>query len=184
MGINKVDQYVKGMFADEAIQPPKGAENALFERMDKIRSRKRQARIFGSVALVCFAYWGSATLFENPEVAFSNSEQVEANPADLSVLDADELANEMPVIANEEPMESNQSEAIPSVEAPSDLRLAAPNAMTNAQPAEVQQGDRKGALEPIDVLPASPASHAMSDKALREAEEERWVMPAVVKVKD
>jgi len=32
MGINKVDQYVKGMFADEAIQPPKGAENALFER--------------------------------------------------------------------------------------------------------------------------------------------------------
>jgi hypothetical protein len=61
MSIDKIDQYIKGLYANESVPPPPGAEDALFERMAK---KPNAIEIwknlwFDSAAVLCILVWCS-----------------------------------------------------------------------------------------------------------------------------
>ena len=53
MSTEQFDQYVTGMFANETVQPPEGAEDALFQRMNEMRKQKRQIQALGAAVVIC-----------------------------------------------------------------------------------------------------------------------------------
>mgnify|MGYP001161590051 FL=1 len=179
MSTEQFDQYVMGMFANETVQPPAGAEDALFQRMNKMRKRKRQIQAMGAAVVICVGVFiGAHVAGDAQNGAAISTDGSRAIVPSAAITATDEIE---PV-----PQFKNLSQPT-SADAESDLTVAsdpppAGNDFSNQDAANLEE--KRSPLHQIDALPATTAAYDSGERSLQAPEEETWVLPAVVKVKD
>ena len=179
MSTEQFDQYVTGMFANETVQPPAGAEDALFQRMNKMRKRKRQIQAMGAAVVICVGVLiGAHVAGDSQNGAAISTDGSRAIVPSTAIMATDEI----------EPVPQHENLSQPtSAAAESDLTVAsdpppAGNDFSNQD--EVNLEEKRSPLHQIDALPATTAAYDSGERSLQAPEEETWVLPAVVKVKD
>ena len=190
MSIDKMDQYIKGLYANESVPPPPGAEDALFERMANTRTRSRFGKISGSIALVCLAFWFGAPLMEQSNDIQSMDDFSTSNPfeeaaaPDTPHQGAFTPAVEVGVVLECEEERLQNAEVSPAAEEDQKATVAVSREAIQTTEQSVRSSNHQSTVTTMESLPIPSIEKNSNKKELLEAEEETWVLPAVVKVKD
>lgn len=190
MSIDKIDQYIRGLYANESVPPPPGAEDALFERMAKNRTRSRFGKISGSIALLCFAYWFGAPLMEQSNVIqsiddrsssdHSEAAAAEDAPQHSKFVPAGEALS-LPAGDEQEPDNVETNLAVPEFQ---ESKLAVSIKVEQTIELTDRGEGHQQTITTMESLPVASIEKSRNHKELLETEGETWVMPAVVRVKD
>ena len=194
MNTNQFDEQIRAMFANEVAEPSQHAEEALFDRMAQMKKRKIRVLTLGTIVAAGAIMWVGTQFMDADEVpnlelptqensavnsARSNEKldysasfalpvtENEAPPSIESVADVEEKSDELPAVGNAERNEST-------------IAIEHDRIQNNLDAIEKAPAN----LEPVGTLPVATSQSASVEPSLQKAEEETWVLPAVVKVKD
>ena len=190
MSTEQFDQYVTGMFANETVQPPAGAEDALFQRMNKMRKQKRQIQALGAAVVICVGVLIGAHVAGDPQNGAENSTDGSRAIVPSTAIMAKEKAE--PVLQQEgvsQPMsataESTETVETSNLEPNATVASETPSAGSDVSfQVEANLKEKRSPMHQLDALPATTAAYDSGERSLQAPEEETWVLPAVVKVKD
>ncbi|MDB4694255.1 hypothetical protein OAF30_02390 [Flavobacteriales bacterium] len=190
MSKEQFDQYVTGMFANETVQPPAGAEDALFQRMSKLRKQKRQIQVLGTTVVICVGvligahvagapHNGAVNATDGirpivPSTATTATDAIEPVPQQEDLSQPMNASAESEVTAGPSGLERNSTVVSDSPSEGNDFSIEA----------EANLEGKRSPMHQIDALPATTAAYDSGERSLQAPEEETWVLPAVVKVKD
>ncbi len=190
MSTEQFDQYVTGMFANETVQPPADAEDALFQRMNKMRKQKRQIQAIGAAVVICVGVLIGAHVAGDPKNAAENSTDGSRAIVPSTAITATDKTESVPQKEDVSQPMSTTAESMETFE-PSNLE---PNPTVVSEPSsegndfsiqvEANLKEKRSPMHQIDALPARTAAYDSGLRSLQAPEEETWVLPAVVKVKD
>ena len=177
------DDRVKRMFQGESIAPPANLEERLFAQLAPSPWPKRLGLSMG-VLLVCGAGWWSA--LSEPEGALNvpshetSSEITSAAEAVAQPLALDEVAPKASV-------ESLETKVVSEPDAtPVHVAIEKNVPRVTAQQAATESSElNHQVLESLERLPVESISLENSEvSALQESNDDQWVLPAVVKLKN
>jgi hypothetical protein len=190
MSTEQFDQYVTGMFANETVQPQKGAEDALFQRMNKMRKQKRQIQALGAAVVICVGVLIGAHVADDSQNGAENSTDGSRAIVPSTAIVATDKAEpvrqqeglnqpmstsaEIELIGGTSYLEPNPTVASEASSAGNDF----------SSQVEANLKEKRSPMHQIDALPATTAAYDSGERSLQAPEEETWVLPAVVKVKD
>lgn len=190
MSTEQFDQYVTGMFANETVQPPAGAEDALFQRMNKMRKQKRQIQAFGAAVVICVGVLIGAHVAGDPQNAAENSTDGSRAIVPSTAIMATDKTESVPQKEDVSQPMSTSAESMETVETsnlePNPTVVSEPSSEGNDFSIQVEENlkEKRSPMHQIDALPATTAAYDSGVRSLQAPEEETWVLPAVVKVKD
>lgn len=194
MNTNQFDEQIRAMFANEVAEPSQHAEEALFDRMAQMKKRKIRVLTLGTIVAAGAIMWVGTQFMDADEVP--NLElPTQENTADNSARSNEKLDDSasvaLPVTENDAP---SSIESVADVEEKSDELPAVGNAERNESTIAIEHERIQNNLdaiekvpanlEPVGTLPVATSQSASVEPSLQKAEEETWVLPAVVKVKD
>tara|TARA_Y100000385_G_C12905937_1_gene556299 strand:- start:64 stop:648 length:585 start_codon:yes stop_codon:yes gene_type:complete len=194
MNTNQFDAQIRAMFANEAAQPSQHAEAALFDRMAQIQKRKSRVLTLGAIMVAGATIWAGTQFMDvdevpNPELPPHENTAVSSATSNEKLDDSAAFA--LPAIENHTPA-SIESDA--AIEEKSDELSAVGNAERKESTTAIQHERIQNNLdalekapvnlEPVGTLPVAASQSASAEPSLQKAEEETWVLPAVVTVKD
>jgi hypothetical protein len=126
-----------------------------------------------------------------PNLELPTQENTAVNPAGSNEKLDDPASLALPVTENDSP---SAIESVAAVEEKSDELPAVGNAERNESTIAIEHEriqnnldaieKAPANLEPVGTLPVATSQSASAEPSLQKAEEETWVLPAVVKVKD
>ena len=194
MNTNQFDEQIRAMFADDVAEPSEHAETALFDRMAQLQKRKSRVLTIGTIVAAGAIMWVGAKFMdvdEVPNLELPTQESTTVNSAKSNEKLDDSAAFSLPVIAEDA---SASIEAVAAIEKKSDELPAVGNAERNESTSAIEHERIENNLnalekapvnlEPVGTLPVVTSQAASEEPSLQKAEEETWVLPAVVKVKD
>lgn len=190
MSSDKMDQYIKGLYANESAPPPPGAEEALFERMAKNQRRSRFGKISGSIALLCLAYWlGNPLVEQSNAIQSANDQSTPSQSEAAAAEDATQQSTFAPVEASSSDLARDEQqlknvETPPTVPEFQEVKTAV-SIIEDQTIEQTARGDEhRQTITTMESLPIASIEKSSKQKDLLETEGETWVMPAVVRVKE
>ena len=194
MNTNQFDEQIRAMFANEVAEPSQHAEEVLFDRMAQLKKSKIRVLTLGTIVAAGAIMWVGTQFMdadEVPNLELPTQENSAVNSARSNEKLDYSASFALPVTENEAPP---SIESVADVEEKSDELPAVGNAKRNESTIAIEH-DRiqnnldaikkaPANLEPVGTLPVATSQSASVEPSLQKAEEETWVLPAVVKVKD
>lgn len=194
MNTNQFDEQIRAMFANEVAEPSQHAEEVLFDRMAQLKKSKIRVLTLGTIVAAGAIMWVGTQFMdadEVPNLELPTQENSAVNSARSNEKLDYSASFALPVTENEAPP---SIEPVADVEEKSDELPAVGNAERNESTIAIEH-DRiqnnldaiekaPANLEPVGTLPVATSQSASVEPSLQKAEEETWVLPAVVKVKD
>lgn len=194
MNTNQFDEQIRAMFANEVAEPSQHAEEVLFDRMAQLKKSKIRVLTLGTIVAAGAIMWVGTQFMdadEVPNLELPTQENSAVNSARSNEKLDYSASFALPVTENEAPP---SIESVADVEEKSDELPAVGNAKRNESTIAIEH-DRiqnnldaiekaPANLEPVGTLPVATSQSASVEPSLQKAEEETWVLPAVVTVKD